>query len=134
MSALWENLDKQLKNKIFDLSTMEEKLSKAMTEVSSSVESLECLGLTCWQKSKADNKFFAAMRELDALNAVKAGQAREIAKQTKVIERLVESEKSLNRQLVGPPVWHLYTHSIPSSLTWRKKASYRPRPSQSEMP
>jgi E3 ubiquitin-protein ligase BRE1 len=33
MSALWENLDKQLKSKIFDLSAMEEKLGKAMTEV-----------------------------------------------------------------------------------------------------
>ena len=33
MSALWENLDRQLKSKIFDLSAMEEKLGKAMTEV-----------------------------------------------------------------------------------------------------
>lgn len=41
------------------------------------------------------------MRELDALKGVQAGQAREITKQTKVIERLVESEKSLNRQIVS---------------------------------
>lgn len=33
MSALWENLDKQLKSKIFDLSSMEEKLNKSLTEV-----------------------------------------------------------------------------------------------------
>jgi uncharacterized coiled-coil protein SlyX len=52
------------------------------------------------------------MRELDALNGVKAGQTREIAKQTKVIERLVESEKSLNRQLVRVPAYHLRTCSF----------------------
>jgi uncharacterized coiled-coil protein SlyX len=52
------------------------------------------------------------MRELDALNGVKAGQTRELAKQTKVIERLVESEKSLNRQLVRLPVYHFRTYSL----------------------
>jgi hypothetical protein len=52
------------------------------------------------------------MRELDALNGVKAGQTRELAKQTKVIERLVESEKSLNRQLVRRPAYHLCIYSF----------------------
>jgi len=111
MSALWENLDKQLKSKIFDLSTMEEKLGKAMTEVRAFFMTLPIFS-PFWQKSKADNKFFAAMRELDALNGVKAGQTRELAKQTKVIERLVESEKSLNRQLVRLRAYHLRTYSF----------------------
>lgn len=40
------------------------------------------------------------MREQDALKAVKAAQTREISKQSKIIERLVDAEKSLNAQLV----------------------------------
>ncbi|KAG8803279.1 hypothetical protein FRC16_006286 [Serendipita sp. 398] len=82
LSALWENLDKQLKNKIFDLSNMEEKLTKAAAE-----------------KSKADNKYFAAMREQDALKGVRNNQSREISKQGKVIDKLAEAEKSLTSQL-----------------------------------
>ncbi|PVG02505.1 hypothetical protein CPB86DRAFT_697268 [Serendipita vermifera] len=82
LSALWESLDKQLKNKIFDLSVMEEKLGKSATE-----------------KAKADNKYFATMRELEAQKTVRSTQAREITKQAKFIERLAETEKSLTAQV-----------------------------------
>lgn len=82
LSALWENLDKQLKSKIFDLGAMEDKLTKAQTE-----------------KSKADNKYFAAMRELDALKAVVQHKDRENKKQSLVQSKLVDSEKALKEQL-----------------------------------
>lgn len=84
--------------------------------------------LTETQKAKADNKYFATMREQDALKAVKSSQSREIAKQNKVIERLLETERSLNLQLVcriytGFCCWVL-TCSSPIS---KRKISFKRR-------
>lgn len=42
------------------------------------------------------------MRELDSAKGVRHNQTRDIAKQKQLIERLAESEKSLNMQLVSP--------------------------------
>jgi hypothetical protein len=41
------------------------------------------------------------MRELDSAKSVRHNQTRDIAKQKQLIERLAESEKSLNMQLVS---------------------------------
>jgi E3 ubiquitin-protein ligase BRE1 len=87
LSALWENLDKQVKDKVFDLAVMEERIQKAATE-----------------KAKADNKYFATMRQKDAADAERKNLQRNLDKQVKVIEKLAETEKSLGKQIVRPPL------------------------------
>jgi len=86
LSALWENLDKQVKDKVFDLAIMEERVQKAATE-----------------KAKADNKYFATMRQKDAADAERKNLQRNLDKQVKVIEKLAETEKSLGKQIVCLP-------------------------------
>jgi len=83
LSALWENLDKQVKDKVFDLAAVEERIQKAATE-----------------KAKADNKYFATMRQKDAADAERKNLQRNLDKQVKVIEKLAETEKSLGKQIV----------------------------------
>jgi hypothetical protein len=41
------------------------------------------------------------MRELEAQKTVRSTQTRELSKQTKLIERLAETEKSLTAQVVS---------------------------------
>jgi len=84
LSAAWESLDKQVKNKVFDLSAMESQLKKAVSE-----------------KAKSDNKYFAIMREKDAITAEHGKLVRDAEKQSKVIERLVDIEKNLTVQLAN---------------------------------
>ncbi|KAH7929827.1 BRE1-domain-containing protein [Leucogyrophana mollusca] len=82
LSSSWEALDRQVKSKVFDLIAMEERLTKIGHD-----------------KAKSDNKFFAAMREKEAIDSERKNVVRNIEKQAKVIERLVESEKGLNAQV-----------------------------------
>ncbi len=51
------------------------------------------------QKSKADNKYFAAMRAKDAESAEKVAIQRAMERQTQVIERYGEAEKSFAAQI-----------------------------------
>ncbi|KAH7911989.1 BRE1 E3 ubiquitin ligase-domain-containing protein [Hygrophoropsis aurantiaca] len=82
LSSSWEALDRQVKSKVFDLGTIEERLTKVNHD-----------------KAKSDNKFFAAMREKEAIDTERKNILRNLEKQAKVVERLVESEKGLNAQV-----------------------------------
>ncbi|KAF8070613.1 BRE1 E3 ubiquitin ligase-domain-containing protein [Lyophyllum atratum] len=82
LSAAWESLDRQVKDKVFDLSALETQMKKTSSE-----------------KAKSDNKFFAAMRDKDAMELECGKLRREVEKQTKVVERLVDTEKNLAAQL-----------------------------------
>ena len=82
LSKAWEVLEEQNKNKIFDLQTLEDKVSRLMTE-----------------KAKADNKYFAAMRAKDGIDIERKTALRTHEKQTKTIEKLLESEKQLHLQI-----------------------------------
>ena len=53
------------------------------------------------QKAKSENKFYAAMREKDALVAESKNMARVIEKQSKLVEKLTNSEKELNKEIVS---------------------------------
>lgn len=53
-----------------------------------------------FQRGKSENKFYAAMRDKEALENERKNLTRNIEKQTKVIERLQESEKNLTLQVV----------------------------------
>ncbi|RDB24923.1 E3 ubiquitin-protein ligase BRE1 [Hypsizygus marmoreus] len=82
LSAAWEALDRQVKSKVFELSGLEERLQKS--------------GL---DKAKSDNKFFAAMRDKEAIESERKNLVRNMEKQVKVVEKLVDTEKNLSSQL-----------------------------------
>lgn len=82
LSAAWEALDRQVKSKVFDLVAMEDRLTK--------------IGL---DKAKSDNKFYAVMRDKEAVETERKNLSRNMEKQVKVVERLVEVEKNLTNQL-----------------------------------
>ncbi|KAG7098761.1 hypothetical protein E1B28_000670 [Marasmius oreades] len=82
LSAAWEALDTQVKGKVFDLTAMEDKLVKALTE-----------------KAKAENKFYASMRDKEATELERKNLARNLEKHAKVVETLKESENKLKEQI-----------------------------------
>ncbi|KAG8213579.1 BRE1 E3 ubiquitin ligase-domain-containing protein [Butyriboletus roseoflavus] len=82
LSSLWEGLDQQVKKKVFDLGAFEEKLQK-----------------TAHEKAKADNKYFAAMREKEMGESERKAMARQLEKQGKAVERAAEVEKQLSGQV-----------------------------------
>lgn len=104
LSSLWEGLDQQVKKKVFDLGTVEEKLQKTAHEV--------CVVSYWWtmgradrrdcvtQKAKAENKYFAAMREKEMGESERKAMARQLEKQGKAVERAAEVEKQLSGQVV----------------------------------
>lgn len=52
------------------------------------------------QKAKAENKYFAAMREKEMGESERKSMARQLEKQGKAVERAAEVEKHLNGQVV----------------------------------
>ncbi|KAI0789122.1 BRE1 E3 ubiquitin ligase-domain-containing protein [Abortiporus biennis] len=83
LSAAWEALENQVKSKVFDLTAMEDRLTKA--------------GL---DKAKSENKFYSAMRDKEAIENERKNLSRNLEKQTKVVERLYEAEKNLTSRTV----------------------------------
>ncbi|TDL25907.1 BRE1-domain-containing protein [Rickenella mellea] len=79
LSAAWEALDRQVKSKVFDLSAIEDRFSKQ-----------------CMEKAKAENKYYAVMRDKEAIEVERKNIARNLEKQTKVMENLAKSEKTLS--------------------------------------
>ncbi|KAJ3759134.1 hypothetical protein EV360DRAFT_42489 [Lentinula raphanica] len=83
LSSAWETLDGQVKNKIFDLSVMEDRLTKVTVE-----------------RAKSDNKFYAVSRERDVIDAERKSIMRNMEKQARALELLKESEQRLSGLLV----------------------------------
>ena len=52
------------------------------------------------QKAKSDNKFFAVMRDKEAIDVERKNLSRNVEKQAKVLERLYDSERNLQSQIV----------------------------------
>ncbi|KAJ4476997.1 hypothetical protein C8J55DRAFT_516353 [Lentinula edodes] len=84
LASAWEALDGQVKNKIFDLSAMEDRLTKATVE-----------------RAKSDNKFYAASRERDAVESERKNLIRNLEKQGRVLELLKDNEQRLNGLLAA---------------------------------
>ncbi|KIM69037.1 hypothetical protein SCLCIDRAFT_1208453 [Scleroderma citrinum Foug A] len=82
LSSSWENLEQQVKKKVFDLSGFEDKLQRALHE-----------------KAKAENKYFAAMREKEMGDSERKAMVRQLEKQGKAVERALEVEKHLTAQV-----------------------------------
>ena len=82
LSAAYDALEKQANAKVINLSRLEDKVLRLTTE-----------------KAKADNKYFAAMRAKDTVDAEKRALAHSAERQSKVMERYAETERSLGAQL-----------------------------------
>ncbi|KAK0485800.1 hypothetical protein IW261DRAFT_1559243 [Armillaria novae-zelandiae] len=84
LSIAWEGLDRQLKNKVLDLSGLEERLVKS--------------GL---DRAKSENKYYQAVREKEAIEGERKALQRVIDKHEKIHERSKEMERSLQQQLAS---------------------------------
>ncbi|KAK0212838.1 hypothetical protein DFS33DRAFT_1284803 [Desarmillaria ectypa] len=82
LSVAWEGLDRQLKNKVFDLSSLEDRLVKS--------------GL---DRAKSENKYYQAVREKEAIEGERKSLQRVIDKHEKIQERSKEMERSLQQQM-----------------------------------
>lgn len=122
MSAAWESLDRQVKSKVFDLSAMEERLTKSGLDVCfilkfACIQSINHCGST--QRAKSENKFYSAMRDKEAIENERKNISRNLEKQAKVVERLVETEKNLTARVVSTLMYSrqdLSTHCYPGHL------------------
>lgn len=100
LSSAWEALDRQVKSKVFDLAAMEERLSKGAMDVSCYWYLPHKLLTRYIQKAKAENKYYAAMRDKEAMEIEKKSFMRMLEKQGKAVEKLVDTEGSLQAQIV----------------------------------
>ncbi|PKI83740.1 RING-type E3 ubiquitin transferase [Malassezia vespertilionis] len=116
LTAAYDVLEKETNTKLANLARLEEKIMRLTTE-----------------KSKADNKYFAAMRAKDAVDAEKRTLARNAERQSKVIERYTETEKALGAQLgqaekeISALRRGVQTHTTALAEMERDKASMRRR-------
>lgn len=103
LSAAWEALDRQVKGKVFDLTSMEERLAKMAHDVGLFLFStlLQFTDLIIfYQRAKSENKFYAAMRDKEAIEIERKNVSRNLEKQAKLVERLQEYGKGLSLQIV----------------------------------
>lgn len=103
LSAAWETLDRQVKSKVYDLSAMEDRIAKAGVDVSNfPVELSELLSrLNGTQRAKAENKFYAAMRDKEGVDLERKNLARNLDKAGKAVDKLSQSEKALTARMVS---------------------------------
>lgn len=90
LSTAWETLEGQVKSKVFDLYQMEEKVSKAVID-----------------KARSENKYFATMREKEALDAEKKALVRVQEKSEKALMDTIARVDGLEKQVVRPQKIHL---------------------------
>jgi len=102
ITSAWETLDKQIKNKIFDLSSLEERLSKSQMDVSGQTSVHWRGDLNSFlQKARSDNRYYATVREKEALENEKKNKERLVEKQQMAVETLHDVQKNLTAQIVS---------------------------------
>lgn len=84
LSTAWATLDEQNSSKVFNLQHLEEKAGKLLGE-----------------KAKADNRYFATMRQKDALAAENTVLTKLAEKQQRVVDAAKEMQHSLGDQLTS---------------------------------
>ncbi|GAA5938425.1 hypothetical protein JCM1841_005359 [Sporobolomyces salmonicolor] len=84
LSAAWSALDEQNASKVFNLVNLEEKIQRLSAE-----------------KAKADNRYFATMRQKDALVSENAVLTKLAEKQQQKVESSTEQQHSLGQQLAA---------------------------------
>jgi E3 ubiquitin-protein ligase BRE1 len=75
-------MERQLKNQLSDLANMEDRVSKSAAE-----------------KGKLETKYYAAMRDKDAIENERKNLARTVEKQGKAVDRLTDAEKQYKNQI-----------------------------------
>lgn len=105
LSAAWETLDRQVKSKVYDLSALEDRIAKAGVDVSGfPVGPTELLSyIDGIQRAKAENKFYAAMRDKEGVDLERKNLARNLDKAGKAVDKLSQSEKALTARMVSIP-------------------------------
>ncbi|KAI0775654.1 BRE1-domain-containing protein [Trametes elegans] len=81
LSVAWEALDRQVKRKVYDLAALEERLLRTNTE-----------------RAKAENKFYAAVRDKEAHETERKNLARHLEKANKAMDKLKEQDDNLAKQ------------------------------------
>ncbi|KAI0374105.1 BRE1-domain-containing protein [Pilatotrama ljubarskyi] len=79
LSAAWEALDRQVKSKVYDLASLEERVTRAGVE-----------------RAKAENKYYTAVRDREALDHERKTLSRSLEKAGKALDKIAESEKTLS--------------------------------------
>ncbi|OCH92316.1 BRE1-domain-containing protein [Obba rivulosa] len=82
LSVAWETLDRQVRNKVFDLGALEEKLQKAVVD-----------------RAKSENKFYSAMRDKEAVENERKNLSRKSEKQQLAIDKYKETETHLSNRM-----------------------------------
>ncbi|GAA6052195.1 hypothetical protein JCM3770_000790 [Rhodotorula araucariae] len=82
LSAAWQSLDEQNASKVFNLAALEDKIQRLSAD-----------------KAKADNRYFATMRQKDALGGETAVLQKLAEKQQQKIESQAEVHRALSQQL-----------------------------------
>ncbi|KIM45233.1 hypothetical protein M413DRAFT_441916 [Hebeloma cylindrosporum] len=82
LSTLWETMGRQLKNQISELASMEDRVSKGAAD-----------------KAKLENRYYAAIRDRDAIENERKNLARTVEKQGKAVDRLTDVEKHYKSQM-----------------------------------
>ncbi|GAA5910720.1 hypothetical protein JCM8208_003545 [Rhodotorula glutinis] len=82
LSAAWQSLDEQNASKVFNLAALEDKVQRLSAD-----------------KAKADNRYFATMRQKDALHGEAAVLQKLAEKQQQRIESQAEVQRALGQQL-----------------------------------
>ncbi|ELU42525.1 BRE1 domain-containing protein [Rhizoctonia solani AG-1 IA] len=108
LSVAWETLDKQNKLKVFDLLALEDKILKVTTE-----------------KAKADNKYFQVMKAKETQEAECKTMARNMARQTALIEKFNQSQNQMNAQLVAADKQAVLQKQLIQQLTDRVEEAAR---------
>lgn len=126
LSTAWSTLDEQNSAKVFNLVHLEEKVQRLNTDVRlfdflgeerlpKKQERLTigyppfffsfCLFPSCQslQKAKADNRYFATMRQKDAIAAENTVLTKLAEKQQRAVDGVNDLQHSLNTQLVSSP-------------------------------
>lgn len=107
---------------MFDLNTLEERLLKSGVDVGTLtfIGDVHLLNLVM-QKAKSDNKYYAAMRDKEAIESERKNLARTLEKQGKVVDRLVDVEKHLKSQLVSLQSHNLNPINMMSRISLKRR-------------
>lgn len=81
----------------------------------------------CYQKAKSENKFYATMREKEAIENERKNIARNLEKQTKVVEKFQESEKCLQARIVSIRIYSQFLWFWLTSRNIRLRSRKRSR-------
>lgn len=117
MSSAWEVLEKQSKAKTDDVAAWEAKFSRLTVEVSGGVgypvfsTDHGCL-CSLAQKAKADQKYFATMREREALEAERKQMNRNMQQQALHVDNLTKAREQATEKIVSAHVWPVSSSSF----------------------